>query len=388
MARRSDGIAAVSAGRRRWRREVALRLLRWYARACRDLPWRRDPSPYRVLVSELMLQQTQLDRVIGYFERFVAAFPDIESLARAPHEEVVALWSGLGYYGRARRLHAAAQTVVARFGGRFPDTSRDVLSLPGVGRYTAGAILSIAFNLPVPAVDGNAQRVLTRLLALGGDPGLAGARRALWSEAEALLPEGRARDFNQALMELGALVCLPAGPLCSSCPVDSLCRARRQGNPERYPEKPPARRSVRIEMAAAAVARGSRVLLTFTPAGGDASAPAYLRGLWNFPLLEVATPADAPGALEQLIEREWGGRVRLGERLGTARHAITFRRITVHVWRGEVVRAPRGRQARVGPRWEWVAPADLGTRYAVPSLAWKILGKLRDPAQGDPPRGR
>jgi A/G-specific adenine glycosylase len=186
------------------------RLLHWYGRHKRELPWRSNPAPYRVWVSEIMLQQTQAKTVLPYYDRFFKRFPDIQSLARASEQEVLALWAGLGYYGRARNLHRAARQIVDDHGGVFPDKLEEILMLPGIGRYTAGAICSIAFNRPLPIVDGNVRRVIRRLHGIG--------RRIpeshFWNQASAWVPEGKTSAFNQAVMELGALVCLPHRPLC------------------------------------------------------------------------------------------------------------------------------------------------------------------------------
>ncbi len=371
-----------------WRARFARRLLRWYRRCRRDLPWRRDPTPYRVWVSEVMLQQTQIDRVVPYFERFLERFPDVRSLAGAREDEVLALWSGLGYYGRGRKLHAAARTIVSEFGGRFPDDLDAAMSLPGVGRYTAGAVLSIAFNREVPVLDGNVQRVLCRVLAVGEDPTRAATRRRLWEEAASLIPPGSARDFNQALMELGALVCVPERPRCEACPVAGLCAARDRGEVDRFPVVSARRAPVPITLAVLVVRRGPEVLLTFTPADAP-DAPTYLRGLWNFPLVEVAGGArKAPAiaeALRRRVEDGWGGTIRAGEELGRARHSITFRRITLRVWSGAVERAPAEPD---GERWRWAAAAELDHGLAVPSLAWKAARVAGISAQAPGAGGR
>src|SRR5438132_2793331 len=200
-------------------------LLAWYSEHQRALPWRSRPDPYRVWVSEIMLQQTQVQTVLRYFDRFVRRFPDARALAAASEEEVVSLWAGLGYYGRARNLRRAAIEIVRRHGGRFPSRFDEILRLPGVGRYTAGAIASIAFNLPEPIVDGNVRRVVSRLHALErGAP-----ERFFWEQARAWTPAGRAAEFNQAVMELGALVYVPSSPLCLLCPVAAPSEARRRG---------------------------------------------------------------------------------------------------------------------------------------------------------------
>ncbi|MBI4584099.1 MAG: A/G-specific adenine glycosylase [Planctomycetes bacterium] len=370
--------------------EMPQKLLAWYEVHRRDLPWRRDPTPYRVWVSEVMLQQTQVDTVIPYYQRFLSRFPELADLARARLEEVLPLWSGLGYYRRARDLHAAARKISSEHGGQFPRDRDQVLALPGIGPYTAGAVLSLAFNLPEPVLDGNVERVLTRLLALPGNPRQSANVRRLREEARGLIPAGRAGDFNQALMELGALICLPLGPRCLDCPLAGLCRARRRGQPERFPEKKPAKKTVPVSLAVLVIERDGKLLLENRPPALEGGQPAYLRGLWNFPALEVEDPEQPPYQLSEAIRARWGAAIRISCRLGSARHSITFRKITLHVWRGEVDGHPspasKTRPGRVPHlAWRWARPEELGSRYAVPSLAWKVLGLLQKPFSG--PRG-
>ena len=272
-------------------------LLAWFERNRRALPWRETSDPYRVWLSEVMLQQTRVDVVIPYYERFLERFPSLESLASAREEEVLALWSGLGYYRRARSLHAGARTIVERHSGRFPRSADDALEVPGVGPYTAGAVLSIAYNLPEPVVDGNVERVLTRVHALPGDPRKAASARVIRELARAAIPRGKAARFNQALMELGALVCLPRSPRCGECPLSSLCEASRVGQPERFPELPPERATVQINLHAAVIVEGETVLLVQVAEGS------YLRGLWLPPLAPGAPAASDPSEeLERSIE--------------------------------------------------------------------------------------
>ena len=371
----------------RWRRTVSARLLQWYARHRRDLPWRRDADSYRVWVSEVMLQQTRIERAVPYYERFMKRFPDVASLARAAENDVLAVWSGLGYYRRCRQLHAAARVIVDEHDGVFPVNLDDALALPGVGRYTAGAVLSIAHNTPVPALDGNVERVLTRLLTLRGDPRRAAISRRLREEAMGLIPAGCAGDFNQALMEFGALVCTPAAPACTRCPLTRLCDARREGDPARYPERPAGRKTVDVTLGVIVVLRGPRVLVTRAPEAqsADSAIPPYLRGLWNFPLLELDGPSNAPAALEARLRRSWGGTVRVVGELGSVRHSITFRRLTIHAWEARVSLFPRRRARPEGVKvsgavWRWARVCELGPRLAVPSMAWKVVRLLESRA--------
>jgi A/G-specific adenine glycosylase len=329
---------------------AAARLLAWYDRHRRDLPWRRDRDPYRVWLSEVMLQQTRVEVAAPYFERFTARFPDAAALAAAELDEVLALWSGLGYYRRARQLHAAARRVAARQAAGeegFPRTVEGLRALPGIGDYTAAAVASIAFGVPVPVVDGNVERVAARLLALDADPKAAPNRARVREVAARLVDPGRPGDSNQALMELGATVCTPRRPRCLLCPLREPaaacvgdgseggsddgaawpgCRAAAEGDPERYPP-PRRRRAVERQRRLVALVEdeAGRLLLFRRPDGAE-----LLAGTWELPWVEW--PADAgagePGAaLGGELALRYGGSWRLEERLASARHGITFRDI-------------------------------------------------------------
>ncbi|WP_127463044.1 A/G-specific adenine glycosylase, partial [Paenibacillus elgii] len=256
-------------------------LLSWYRRHKRDLPWRRSRNPYHIWVSEIMLQQTRVDTVIPYFNRFMDKFPTVEALAEAPEDEVLKAWEGLGYYSRARNLQSAVREVKERYGGVVPDTKEEVSSLKGVGPYTTGAILSIAYNKPEPAVDGNVMRVLSRYFLIEDDIMKGSTRVSMEKLAQELIPEGAAGDFNQALMELGALVCTPKSPSCLTCPVMAHCAGRAAGVEESLPVKtkakpprPERRYAVVIEGAAE---HAGRVLIRQRPAEG------LLARLWELP---------------------------------------------------------------------------------------------------------
>ncbi len=227
--------------------DLTRRLLDWYDASKRELPWRATADAYRVWVSEIMLQQTQVATVLPYYERFLAAFPTVSRLAEAPLDEVLRLWSGLGYYRRARSLHAAARVVVERHGGSFPSALEAALALPGVGRYTAGAVLSIAYGLRLPAVDANAERVLSRVFVIEGDTRVGPAKRDLHAIAAKTAPADRPGDHNQALMELGARLCTPRRPQCTECPLADLCQARASGMEERFPAPRPRTPIVRVD---------------------------------------------------------------------------------------------------------------------------------------------
>ncbi len=310
------------------RTAAAARLLAWYDANARQLPWRRSADPYAVWVSEVMLQQTRAETAGPYYQRFLERFPDVESLAAADEEQVLAAWSGLGYYQRARRLHAAARTLVAA-GAGWPHTAAEWLRLPGVGRYTAAAVASIAFGEAVPAVDGNVVRVVTRLLGERREVHRAAVARRIETYAAELVggAEGRPGDVNQALMELGATVCLPRRPRCPSCPLAAGCGALAAGLEQRLPSRrrsPEPRRERRI---AALARQGGRLLLVRRPPTEQ-----LLAGLWELPWVAAGEPAEA----ERALAARYGGRWRLAAPLATLRHAITNRRLEVELWRAEL----------------------------------------------------
>lgn len=342
-------------------------LLSWYAVAARDLPWRRDPEPYRVWVSEIMLQQTRVDTVLPYFERFLARFPTVEALAAAPGDEVLEAWSGLGYYRRARMLHAGAKEVVARFGGRFPEDAAAVRALPGVGRYTAGAILSIALGRRAPILDGNVTRVLARVFGIDGDVSKAATGRTLWALAEAAVSRGDPGAVNQAQMELGALVCLPRAPRCADCPCRSVCAARRDDRVAELPRLSPKRDVVRVARAVLVVRRDGRILLR-RRREGEVSA-----GLWDFP--GSFTGEDADSTVEHAAAL-LPFAVRVGERLGTVRHAVTYRRVRADVFSAEPEGAADGASRGTdGAELAW-AVADGADALALSSPARRTLRLL------------
>jgi len=321
------------------------RLLAWFADHARDLPWRRTGDPYAVWLSEIMLQQTQVATVVPYFERFTATLPTVEALANADEQVVLRLWEGLGYYRRARQLHKAAKLILAEHGGRFPEDLSTVLRLPGIGRYTAGAILSIAFDQRQPILEANTQRVLSRLLAFRGDPSSSAGQKLLWATAEALLPQKHAGRFNQALMELGSEVCRSRTPQCEVCPVAEFCRARAEGIQAEVPRpkrKPPPEE---VHEAAALVLRRGRVLLIQWPEGRRWA------GLWDFPRFPVrgANRAELERELVENVRDLTGVTVRPGRLLTTLRHGVTRFRITLDCYRAEYV--SDGRAGSVLTKW-------------------------------------
>ncbi|MFQ5790809.1 MAG: A/G-specific adenine glycosylase [Acidobacteriota bacterium] len=335
------------------------RLLSWYRRHRRVLPWREQVGPYRVWVSELMLQQTQVKTVVPYFERFVERFPDVHALAAADEQDVLAMWSGLGYYRRAKALHRAARQIVRGGRGRFPETLEGWLALPGVGRYTAGAILSIAFGKRLPVLDGNVARVLSRVFLLRGE------RAMLWKKAEELVPQSAVSEFNQALMELGALVCTPRKPRCLVCPVRNLCAARQRGLQESLPERLPRRPSVAVALAAAVVEQRGKVLLY------RRQEEELMRDLWELPGGSCG-PDEAPRlAVAREARERYGVDVEPLEELARIRHSIMNRKIVLHAFEARL----RGGAGGNGPPYAWVGPKQLSA-YPVSSMTLKVLAWL------------
>lgn len=268
--------------------KIAALLLEWYDKNARDLPWRRDKDPYKIWVSEIMLQQTRVEAVKEYYERWIARFPNPGELARASEQEVLTYWQGLGYYSRARNLLAGVREVCADYGGSMPEEGEQVRSLPGIGDYTAGAILSIAYNRRVPAVDGNVMRIFSRLFCLEEDILKAPAKRTVSRLVQEQIDRDRPGDFNQALMDLGALICIPQRPRCQECPVRELCLACERGVQEVLPVRSPKKAPVKVSLAAALLEQDGRYLICQRPASG------LLAGMWEFPSVELdGTLAEA-----------------------------------------------------------------------------------------------
>ncbi len=339
----------------RVRRAFSGPLPAWYRSSRRDLPWRRrQDDPYAVWVSEIMLQQTQAATVIPYYERWMRSFPTIESLAAAPLEEVLNHWAGLGYYARARNLHRAAQEVMERYEGRIPTDTGTIESLPGIGRYTAGAIRSIAFNQNAPILDANVIRVLSRVFAVDGDPKSGPVQTRLWQLAEELIPAGEARDFNQALMELGALVCTPADPACERCPLLANCRAGNSEDPTAWPQIPPGKSTVRVTHCSVVLHDGSRVLLVRRPPHG------LWGGLWEFPR-RACESGESPVECAARAARDVVGiEVEVGARIATVKHSVTHHSITLNLFEAAIPYSQLGEPHPVDcAETRWVEPEQL-----------------------------
>lgn len=315
------------------RSEAQPRLLEWFAAHARDLPWRHNRTPYRVWVAEVMLQQTQVEKVRDYFVRFVTRFPTVETLAEAPLDDVLKKWEGLGYYSRARALHRAAQTVVTQYNGDLPADVDALRKLPGIGAYTAGAIASIAFGIPAPAVDGNVRRVLARVLAL-----TAPTSAELEAAVRRLLPDDAPGAFTEALMELGATLCRPKSPHCLLCPWRDLCRARALGQPEDFPAPKPRKTIPHYDVVAAVTLREDAHPEGAGPLGAHRILVARRRqedmlgGLWEFPGGKREPGETLPEALRRELQEEMGIDIAVGEQLIVIEHAYTHFRITLYAF--------------------------------------------------------
>jgi len=327
--------------------QLPIPLLLWFGEHARTLPWRSDPTPYHVWVSEIMLQQTRVAAVLGYYARFMDEVPTVAHLAALDEERLMKLWQGLGYYNRARNLQKAARKIMDEFGGEFPSRYEDIRSLAGVGDYTAGAIASIAFGLPVPAVDGNVLRVVSRINGNESDISLASTKERVRSELADIIPVGEASRFNQGLMELGATVCLPNGtPLCDQCPARGFCRARLEGRTDALPVKAPKKERRVEQRTVFLIFHDNRIALRRRSGKG------LLAGLWEYPN-ELAPAHDA-------LER-WGLSVQSVDRGGTGKHVFSHVEwhMTAVVVQTEDEQLPEG--------WVWAARSALERQYAVPN---------------------
>jgi A/G-specific adenine glycosylase len=346
----------------------------WFDASARDLPWRRHRTPYAVWVSEVMLQQTRVETVVPYYERFLRRFPDVGALAAAHLDDVLHLWSGLGYYRRARQLHAAAREVTERYGGAFPREAILLRALPGVGAYTAGAIASLAYGAREPLVDGNVARVLARVEGIEEPIKSPGAVKHLWALAGLLVPEDRPGRFNEALMELGATVCLPRGPRCEACPLASFCRAHAAGREALLPVLA-AKRAVPEVRAVAAVLFDARGRVLFARRQEDG----LFGGLWEPPMVEGF--ASLPPARRAFAAMGVPlGRARMME-AGRVLRVLSHRRMVVTVLVGEG-RARGPMRAALGPPYEkaaWLDPADPGV--GVSTLAKAVLALPNGPSR-------
>lgn len=301
-------------------------MMAWYGKHARGLPWRGISDAYAVWVSEIMLQQTRVETVKGYYHRWMERFPTVQALAQADEQEVLQLWEGLGYYSRARSLHRAAREVMTRFEGKVPASRVELETLPGIGRYTAGAIASIAFGLDEPALDGNLRRVLSRVFDIDVPITSPEGMQRLDELFAAHLPSGKAGDFNQALMDLGATLCTPRSPHCGECPVSDLCLARDRGVQEQRPIIKQRQPVPHYTVTAAVMQRGEQVLIAQRPREG------LLGGMWEFPGGKQEPGETLAACLEREIQEELGVKIAVGEELGVFKHAYTHFKVTLHAF--------------------------------------------------------
>jgi A/G-specific adenine glycosylase len=353
-------------------KSIRRRLLTWFDANARDLPWRRTEDPYAIWLSEIMLQQTQVDTVKGYYERFLKRLPTVAHFARASLDQILKLWEGLGYYSRARNAHKAAKQVVAEFGGEFPKTVEGLLSLSGVGRYTAGAIASIAFGVRAPLVDGNVVRILCRIFCLHGNPTTSVMQKSLWALATELVPPGRPGDFNEAMMELGATVCHRQSPECEQCPLKTLCQAYKQGVQSALPERVKRKPRPRVLVAVGVIYRRGRILIDKRKPEG------LLGGLWEFPGGKKKSRESFKQALTREVREELDIEIQVNQRLIVVDHAYTHFEVQLHVYACEFV---SGQPKCLGcTDIKWVFPSQLD-RYAFPTANRKIFPKIQTPGR-------
>lgn len=342
-------------------------LLDWFATHQRDLPWRRSRDPYRIWVSEVMLQQTRVETVIPYYQRWFERFPTLQALAAAPESDVLKAWEGLGYYSRARNLHGAVQEVVARYGAEVPDDPEAIAGLKGVGPYTAGAVLSIAYNRSVPAVDGNVMRVLSRICLIRDDIMQPATRQGMEALAQVLIPPGQASSFNQALMELGALICTPTSPKCQLCPVAAYCQARAEGVQAELPVKAKAKAPRSVERVAAVILHEGRVMIVRRPTDG------LLGGLWEFPGDDKPEGAPWERAVHSALLERYGVELEVEAHLASVKHIFSHLVWDLRAYTARL--APGSPPPAESETLRWVVPADL-SQYAFPVAYQKVAAAL------------
>lgn len=342
-------------------------LLKWFQPDIRGMPWRKTRDPYAIWISEIMLQQTRVNAVIPYYQRFMKRFPDVQSLGRARIDTVLKLWEGMGYYSRARNLHQASKMIVNDYQGKLPQTVSELRKLPGIGPYTAGAIASIAFEAREPVLDGNVIRVLCRVHRISANPGQTKTKNQLWRLADKLLPNNNIGDFNQALMELGATVCLPANPLCGECPIAAVCRAKKRNQQNMFPVRAGKKVIPHYTVVAGVVWKNDKILIDKRLPDG------LLGGLWEFPGGKRKTGESLKAAVEREIYEELAVRVEAIKPYMKIEHAYSHFRITLHVFE---CRYLAGRPQLLGcADCKWVLINEL-RRYAFPAANQKIIRSL------------
>ena len=349
--------------------EIQSNLIQWFASNQRRLPWRKDYAPYAIWVSEMMLQQTQVKTVLPYFKRWMQRFPDVTAVAQADPQELLKYWEGLGYYSRVKNMQRAAQQLVSQFNGRFPADHKALLQLPGIGPYTARAIMSLAFNAPYAVVDGNVERVFARVFNIERPVKEAESRTFIWRTAERLLPQGKARDFNQALMELGATICLPQNPLCPHCPIQHACASYTLDLVRQRPVPGKRKASVPIEVAIGVLVQNGKMLIQKRPPQG------LMANLWEFPGGKLQ-PGETP---EQALHREFQEELRLNicdlERITVIRHSYTSFKVKLHAFRCRLRHSRQQPVLGAAVALRWVTREQL-EELPFPAANRKLIGLL------------
>ena len=348
---------------------LSRRLVEWFDAHQRDLPWRRDPSPYRVWISEIMLQQTQVDRVVPYFENWMDIFPHPRAVAEAPEDRVLKAWEGLGYYSRAKNIHAAAGSLCSGHHGQLPADVSSLRALPGIGPYTAAAIASLAFNQPVPVVDANVQRVMARLLNIREPIKSSPVQTKVRNAVQAMLASAEPRSLNQGLMELGALVCLPRTPACSACPLRGQCLSLAAGEVHLRPVLPPRKASTAIQVAAGVLVDNGRILIQKRPPQG------LMANLWEFPGGKVQNDENPEQALTREFMEELELQVRVLDKITVIKHSYTTFRVTLHVYWCAPARPEQKPVLHAATDFHWVLPQEL-THYPFPAADRTLIQML------------
>jgi len=341
----------------------------WFPQRQRDLPWRRDPAPYRVWISEIMLQQTQIERAIPFFTTWMERLPTVQSVADADREDLFKLWEGLGYYNRVINIHRTARILCEEHGCALPADYRRLVALPGIGPYTAGAIMSLAFNEPYPAVDANAERLLCRIFAVEEPVKAAATQKRLRGAAAALIPGGRARELNQALMECGALICLPREPRCWECPVEAGCLARGRGIAKRLPRKQGGKATTHLETVVGILVREGRIFVQKRPEHG------LMPGLWEFPGGKLEEGETALEGLKRELREELGMETLVGRELATVRHSYTSFRVRLRAFFCQPASPAETLRPRAAETWRWVEPAELPA-FSFPAANRRLVDLL------------